>query len=94
MPICLFSTSVTDLTSTVVLEALSLSLPVLTLDYGGYGEIINDDVGFAVPPTRPSRDLKLYRLKLRELINDRKKLEELSENARELAKRFDWSRKS
>ncbi|MDA9213985.1 glycosyltransferase family 4 protein [Bacteroidia bacterium] len=86
-------TSVTDLTSTVVLEALSLSLPVLTLDYGGYGEIINGDVGYSVSITRPSRDLRIYRLKLRELINDRKKLGELSENARELARSFDWSKK-
>jgi glycosyltransferase involved in cell wall biosynthesis len=38
-------TSLKDLTSTVALEALSLGLPIISLDHCGFADLVNDKCG-------------------------------------------------
>jgi glycosyltransferase involved in cell wall biosynthesis len=42
-------TSVKDLTSTVVMEALALGVPVLCLDHCGFADVVDDTCGIKVP---------------------------------------------
>ena len=42
-------TSLSDLTSTVLLEALSYGLPVIALDHCGFSNIITDECGIKIP---------------------------------------------
>lgn len=42
-------TSLSDLTSTVLLEALSCGLPVIALDHCGFSNVITDECGIKIP---------------------------------------------
>ena len=42
-------TSLSDLTSTVLLEALSYGLPVIALDHCGFSNVITDKCGIKIP---------------------------------------------
>ena len=48
-----FLTSVSEDTSTVVLEAISSQLPVLCFDACGFGHVINEKVGIKIPLSTP-----------------------------------------
>lgn len=48
-----FFTSVSEDTSTVVLEAVSCNLPVLCFDTCGMGYVINDKVGIKISLSNP-----------------------------------------
>ena len=41
-------TSISDLTSTVTLEALSYALPIICLDHCGFSHVINDSCGVKI----------------------------------------------
>jgi glycosyltransferase involved in cell wall biosynthesis len=65
--------------SMVILEALSMGVPVITTDLGGAPEIIrNDENGFIVPP----KDVEILSEKMLDLINDKKLCQNLGLNAR------------
>ena len=46
-------TSLKDLTSTVLLEALSRGLPVICPDHCGFADVVNDDCGIKLPVETP-----------------------------------------
>ena len=46
-------TSLKDLTSTVLLEALSRGLPVICPDHCGFADVVNDDCGIKLPVESP-----------------------------------------
>ncbi len=43
-------TSIKDLTSTVAVEAISLGLPVITLDHCGFADLVTEDCGIRISP--------------------------------------------
>ena len=53
-----FFTSVSEDTSTVVLEAISSQLPILCFDTCGFGYVINEKVGIKIPLTNPKQSVK------------------------------------
>ena len=51
-------TSMSDLTSTVILEALSYGLPVIAMDHCGFSNVLNDKCGIKIKIWR--RDWKIF----------------------------------
>jgi UDP-glucose:(heptosyl)LPS alpha-1,3-glucosyltransferase len=74
----------------VHLEALSSGLPVITTKNSGASEIIKDAVhGFIV---EEPEDFKAIAERIRIFVNDRDKLQSMSENARILAEEFTFKK--
>ncbi len=48
-------TSLKDLTSSVLLEALSLGMPVICPDHCGFSDVVNDDCGIKLPVNSPAQ---------------------------------------
>jgi glycosyltransferase involved in cell wall biosynthesis len=48
-------TSLADLTSTVLLEALSLGLPIVCLDHCGFSDVVTEECGIKVPVGSPGQ---------------------------------------
>lgn len=89
-----FFTSVNEDTSTVVLEAVSCSLPVLCFDACGMSAVIDDTVGRKVPLSTPSQSVKDFAEKIELLYNNRDVLKRMSENCRERQLELSWDRKA
>ena len=89
-----FFTSVSEDTSTVVLEAVSNRLPVLCFDACGMAAVIDDKVGRKVPLSSPSQSARDFAKLLNELEKDRSLLKLLSENCKERQKELSWEEKA
>ncbi len=86
-------TSLRDLTSTVLIEALSAGKPVICLDHCGFSDVVDDTCGIKIPIGLPREVIAgfgkaICRLKNRELR------EKLSRGAIEKAKRYLWTEKA
>lgn len=83
-------TSLYDLTSSVLVEALSVGLPVICPDHYGFSDAIDDHCGFRVKVG----SLKMIRNGIREsiakLYDDEQMRQELARNAYRRAQSFDW----
>jgi glycosyltransferase involved in cell wall biosynthesis len=66
---------------TVVFEALSHGLPVLTVDHGGPGFVVDDTCGASLPVENPEQLAAALAEEIRRLYNDRKRLERLAAGA-------------
>lgn len=73
---------------TVVIEALSLGLPVVTTQQHGMADMIDDTCGFPLPVVRPSQLIDDLARALRILASDMETLNRLSDGARRRAERF------
>ena len=89
-----FFTSVSEDTSTVVLEAVSNRLPVLCFDACGMSAVIDDKVGRKVPLSSPSQSARDFANLLNELEKDRSLLKLLSENCKERQMELSWEEKA
>lgn len=89
-----FFTSVSEDTSTVVLEAVSCELPVLCFDTCGMGYVINDRVGLKVPLTNPEQSANDFAEKINYLYKNREYLQELSDGCKERQKELSWHNKA
>ena len=87
-------TSLLEATSTVVIEALSLGLPVICHDTCGFGTLINNSCGIKVPVVSPSYSIKAFRGAIVRLFNDRVFLNELSLNALSMRRAITWDQKA
>jgi glycosyltransferase involved in cell wall biosynthesis len=89
-----FFTSVSDETSTVVLEALSSHLPVLCFNACGYGPIVkgpaNNSAGLTVEISNPLQSVNEFADKIKYLYNDRKVLSDLAANCIQRQKELSW----
>lgn len=90
----LFFTSVSEDTSTVVLEAISNRLPVLCFDTCGFGAIINNAVGRKVPLTNPHKSVSDFAKYLNLFHAERFLLEDLSTNCKLLQRELSWDEKA
>lgn len=87
-------TSVSEDTSTVVLEAVSYGLPVLCFDACGMSTVINEDVGIKVPLTSPEQSVKDFANAMRNLFANRQLLQDMSEKCRNRANELSWDNKA
>jgi glycosyltransferase involved in cell wall biosynthesis len=77
---------------TVVIEALSLGLPVVTPRHHGMADMIDDECGFPLRIDRPSNLIEDLTIALRTLASDRKVLQRLSAGAVRRAELFSRER--
>lgn len=89
-----FFTSVSEDTSTVVLEAVSNQLPVLCFDACGMSAVIDDKVGHKIPLATPSQSIKGFAHFLNMFEKDRSLLKQMSENCKQRQKVLSWDAKA
>ena len=89
-----FFTSVSEDTSTVVLEAVSNRLPVLCFNACGMAAVIDEKVGRKIPLTNPERSATDFAKILNELEGNRDELKRMSENCKQRQKELSWEEKA
>lgn len=89
-----FFTSVSEDTSTVVLEAVSNRLPVLCFNACGMAAVIDDEVGRKIPLTTPSQSAQDFSKMLNELEGNRDLLKQMSENCKQRQIELSWEEKA
>lgn len=87
-------TSVSEDTSTVVLEAISNGLPVMCFDTCGMGYVINDKVGRKIPLTNPQQSVEDFAEAINMLEGNREMLKQMSENCRQRQEELSWDNKA
>lgn len=87
-------TSVSEDTSTVVLEAVSNRLPVLCFDACGMAAVIDDKVGRKVALSNPTQSATDFAKLLNDLEHDRNLLKQLSENCKQRQTELSWEEKA
>ncbi|MFZ4796186.1 MAG: glycosyltransferase [Bacteroidia bacterium] len=87
-------TSVSEDTSTVVLEAISNRLPVLCFNSCGFGAVIDDKVGRKISLTNPEQSNKEFAEQMNMLFNNRELLKELSINCKFRQQQLSWDEKA
>lgn len=87
-------TSVSEDTSTVVLEAVSNRLPVLCFDACGMAAVIDDKVGRKVALSNPAQSATDCAKQLNDLEHDRNLLKQLSENCKQRQNELSWEEKA
>ena len=86
-------TSISDLTSTVTLEALSYGLPIVCLDHCGFAHVVNENCGIKIPVDTPENAAKNFARALQKLNDDKDYRKKLSAGAITRAKDFNWENK-
>lgn len=86
-------TSISDLTSTVTLEALSCGLPVVCLDHCGFAHVITDSCGIKIPVDTPTNARINIENAFLTLYKDENFRQDLSRGAINRAADFDWHKK-
>jgi len=85
-------TSMHDLTSTVILEALSSGLPVICPDHCGFSYVIDGTCGIKIPVSKPNEFIKDYSKALIKLSNFQVR-NELKLGAIKRSEVFNWKMK-
>ena len=86
-------TSISDMTSTVTLEALSYGLPIVCLDHCGFSHVVTEECGIKIPVDNPKKAADNFLKALKRLFNDEGKRQELSYGALNRALNYSWSNK-
>jgi len=86
-------TSLQEGTSSVVMEALALGLPVICHDACGMGVAVNESCGIKVPLQTPAVSIEGFARAIGSLIRDPQRLERLSAGALARADQLSWDRK-
>lgn len=89
-----FFTSVSEDTSTVVLEAVSNQLPVVCFDCCGMAAVIDDKVGRKVVLTNPEQSVKDFADVIVNLYDNRELLSVMSDNCVKRAESLSWDNKA
>ncbi|MGA2442196.1 MAG: glycosyltransferase, partial [Tepidisphaeraceae bacterium] len=87
-------TSLQEGTSTVVMEALALGLPVICHDACGMGVAVNDTCGIKVPMNGPDISQSGFAAAIRSLLGDPRRAQDLSAGALARAKELSWDQKA
>lgn len=75
----LFFTSIMEATSTVVPEAISVGLPVLSFNTCGYGSIVKEFAGYTIELSDPEKSADDFAVQLIKIYSDREALDKKSE---------------
>lgn len=86
-------TSISDLTSTVTLEALSYGLPIICLDHCGFSEVVTEHCGIKIPVDSPKKAAGNFATALEKLYQDENYRQHLSNGAIKRASDFSWDKK-
>ena len=86
-------TSISDLTSTVTLEALSYGLPIVCLDHCGFAHVVTDKCGIKITVNTPKKASVNIANSLEKLYFDESFRQKLSKEAILRAEEFNWSKK-
>lgn len=81
------------MTSTVLLEALSVGLPVIVPDEFGFSDVVTDDCGFRIKVKTKEQFIYDYARAIDKLFEDRTLLESMSSHAYTRANDFSWDKK-
>ncbi len=87
-------TSMEDLTSTVLLEAISQGVPVVCPDHCGFSDVVNADCGIKVPVKTPQQFVSDLAIAIMNLADDEQKRRQLAKGALERIKEFSWEKKA
>jgi len=87
-------TSLSDLTSTVLLEGLSLGLPVVALNHCGFSNVITKDCGIKIPIGSRKEVCAGFSTAIDLLYEDEPLRLKLSQGARRRALDFKWEEKA
>ena len=87
-------TSMCDLTSTVILEALSMGLPVIAMDHCGFSNVINENCGIKIPVTCKSQIIDNLGRAIIQLEKNEEYRLKLSKGAILRARDFSWEEKT
>jgi glycosyltransferase involved in cell wall biosynthesis len=90
----LLFTSIAEATSTVVVEAITVGLPILSLNTCGFGALVDDFAGIAVPVTDPEQCTNEYAKWLNYLERNRNVLAKYTENDRKNVYKLSWEFKA
>lgn len=83
-------TSISDLTSTVTLEALSYGLPIICLNHCGFSHVVNESCGIKINVSNPKKATMEFSRALEKIYMDENLRQSLSTGALERAKDFSW----
>ena len=86
-------TSMRDLTSTVILEALSFGLPVIAPDHCGFRNVLHEGCGRKIAIRSRRQFVRDYAAAIAEWADDEALRRRLSQGARARAQEFDWESK-
>ena len=86
-------TSISDLTSTVTLEAISYGVPIACLDHCGFSHVVNETCGIKIPVVTPSQAKQDFAAAIIKLYNDEPLRQEMAEGALNRSQDFLWSEK-
>lgn len=75
-----FMTSIADATSTVIVEAISVGLPILSFNACGFGALVKSFAGETIELSNPEQSAKEFANKLNYFFNNRHILKNISEN--------------
>lgn len=78
----------------VVLESLSLGMPVICHDACGMGTVVNEDCGVKIPLTNPETSVRGFAEALGSLLDGNLSVEELSRGALARSKQLTWEAKA
>jgi glycosyltransferase involved in cell wall biosynthesis len=87
-------TSIKDLTSTVVFEALAQGVPVVCPDHCGFADVVTEDCGVKLPVKTPAQLTFDLGLAIRGLAADEQKRRRLARGALKRISEFTWERKA
>jgi glycosyltransferase involved in cell wall biosynthesis len=86
--------SIQEASSTVVLEAISLGLPVICHDACGMGLVVNDQCGIKIPLVDPRTSIDGFARAIEKLIHHPEMVSRLSLGALQQAEKYSWDRKA
>lgn len=87
-------TSLKDLTSTVLLEALALGLPVICPDHCGFSDVVNKACGIKLPLITPAQLVVDMACAIEALSRDEVRRQALAAGAVRRAAEYSWERKA
>ena len=86
-------TSISDLTSTVILEALTFGLPIICLDHCGFSHVVNENCGIKINVSSSKKAAIDFSKALEKINEDENLRQNLSNGALIRAKDFSWESK-
>lgn len=87
-------TSIMEASSTVVLEAISVGLPILSFNTCGFGPMVKDFAGVAIELTTPEQSIKEFALQIVHFMTHPEKLEAISQAEIEMRECCSWESKA
>jgi glycosyltransferase involved in cell wall biosynthesis len=77
---------------TVVIEALSMGIPVICLDHCGQGDAVTSDCGFKIRVTTPKQVVQGFTEAITKIVRNPREIERLSLGALKRSQEFTWEK--